>query len=300
MKWVADLSLLFVAFIWGVTFVIVQNAIDFLPPLLFNGFRFLIAAAVLFAIVFLKKEHRQATPKTWKNGAILGICLTVGYAFQTIGLMYTTVSKTGFITGLSVVLVPLLALFILKKRPAPLSAVGSIVAAIGLYLMTAGGSGGWNIGDFFVLICAIGFAFHIIFTDIYTRHTPALTLTAIQVASVSLLCFIFGFLLEDWRAALTVENLSEAKVWSALFITAIFATAFAFFIQTYAQKFASPTRVVLILAMEPVFGAMAAYLWAEERLAAAGLTGCLMIFLGMLLAEIPVHRLLPRRMREKV
>ncbi|WP_191991750.1 DMT family transporter [Bacillus aerolatus] len=290
MKWAAELSLLFVALIWGVTFVVVQQAIEFLPPLLFNGIRFSFAAFLLFGLILFRKEAVKLTAKTWKHGMILGVCLAIGYAFQTIGLLYTTVSKTGFITGLSVVLVPLLSLILLKKRPAPNAAIGSVTAAAGLYLLTAGGAGGWNIGDFFVLICAFGFAFHIIFTDAYTQYSSALALTAVQITTVAVLCFIGGFLLEDWQTSLTAANLLNPAVWSGLLITAFLATALAFFIQTAAQKHTSPTRVVLILAMEPVFGALTAFFWINERLAAAGLTGCILIFFGMLLAEIPVHK----------
>ncbi|MFK2824157.1 DMT family transporter [Bacillus sp. B190/17] len=290
MRWLAELSLLFVALIWGVTFVIVQQAIAFLPPLLFNGLRFLLAALLLFAIILFRKETAKLTAKTWKHGLILGVCLTIGYAFQTIGLLYTTVSKTGFITGLSVVLVPLLSLILLKKRPALNAAVGSVTAAAGLYLLTAGGAGGWNIGDFFVLIGALGFAFHIIYTDVFTQHSSALTLTAVQVITVAALCFIGGFLLEDWHSALTAANLTNPSVLSTLLITAFLATALAFFIQTSAQKYTTPTRVVLILSMEPVFGALTAFFWIDERLTAAGLTGCAFIFIGMLLAEIPVQK----------
>ncbi|OCA92803.1 DMT family transporter [Pseudobacillus wudalianchiensis] len=291
MKWASELSLLFVALIWGVTFVIVQQAIELLPPLLFNGIRFFCAALLLFTIIFFRKETAQLTVKTWKHGIILGICLAIGYAFQTIGLLYTTVSKTGFITGLSVVLVPLISLALLKKKPSPGAAIGSVTAAAGLYLLTAGGAGGWNIGDFFVLICAFGFAFHIIFTDAYTQSSSALALTAVQIITVSILCFLGGFLLEDWQSALTASTLLNPAVWNALLITAFLATALAFFIQTTAQKFTTPTRVVLILAMEPVFGALTAFLLVDERLTAAGLTGCAFIFIGMLLAEIPVQKL---------
>ncbi|MFL0362588.1 DMT family transporter [Pseudobacillus sp. 179-B 2D1 NHS] len=295
MRWAAELSLLFVALIWGVTFVIVQQAIDLLPPLLFNGIRFLCAALLLFLIIFLRKKMAGLTIKTWKYGIILGICLAIGYAFQTIGLLYTTVSKTGFITGLSVVLVPLLSLILLKKKPAPGAAIGSVTAAGGLYLLTAGGADGWNIGDFFVLICAFGFAFHIIFTDIYTQLSSALSLTAVQITTVAVLCLLGGFILEDWQSALTAANLLNSSVWSALLITAFLATALAFFVQTAAQKHTTPTRVVLLLAMEPVFGALTAFFWIDERLTAAGLTGCAFIFIGMLLAEIPVQKLLSLR-----
>ncbi|WP_338749526.1 DMT family transporter [Bacillus sp. FJAT-52991] len=299
MKWFADFSLLLVALIWGVTFVIVQNAIEFLPPLLFNGIRFFLAFLILFTVLLFRKKIRELNAITWRNGLILGLCLAIGYAFQTIGLLYTTVSKAGFITGLSVVLVPILSLFILKKRPTPLAIIGSFIAATGLYLLTAGGEGGWNIGDFFVLIGAFGFAFHIIFTDAFTQQSSAVALTSVQILTVSVLCSLGGFIMEDWQTTLTADNLLQTHVWGALLITAFAATALAFFLQTHAQKFTTPTRVALLLAMEPVFAAITAFFWIDERLAAAGLTGCLLIFFGMILAEIPIHKFLPGHVVQK-
>ncbi|HZG73987.1 MAG TPA: DMT family transporter [Chondromyces sp.] len=298
MRRIADISLLMVALIWGITFVMVQNAIAFLPPLIFNGVRFLLAALILYIIIFIKKGTSGFTKRTIINGTVLGFCLSIGYAFQTVGLLYTTVSKTGFITGLSVVLVPLLSFVFLKKLPAPATAAGSVAAAVGLYLLTASGESTFNFGDFLVLICAFGFAFHIVLTDIFTSQSSALALTAVQISVVSLLCFVSGLMLEDWKSTLTLNNLLNIEVFTALLVTALLATAAAFFIQTYAQKFTTPTRVALLLTMEPVFAAVTAYLWAGERLAASGAAGCLLIFLGMLLSEVPLpKRFIPKEIR---
>lgn len=115
MKYKADISLLFVAFVWGATFVVVQNAIAFLPPLLFNGVRFAIASILLWIWVFIF-ERKPLDKQLIRAGFILGIWLCLGYAFQTIGLLYTTSSKAGFITGLNVVLVPFLSFMILKQK----------------------------------------------------------------------------------------------------------------------------------------------------------------------------------------
>ncbi|KHF26730.1 putative DMT superfamily transporter inner membrane protein [Anoxybacillus sp. BCO1] len=166
MKYKADISLLFVAFVWGATFVVVQNAIAFLPPLLFNGVRFAIASILLWIWVFIF-ERKPLDKQLIRAGFILGIWLCLGYAFQTIGLLYTTSSKAGFITGLNVVLVPFLSFMILKQKPSLNAVVGSVLATCGLYFLTINGDMSMNKGDLFVFLCAIAFALHIVSTSIY-------------------------------------------------------------------------------------------------------------------------------------
>ncbi|MGG3841993.1 DMT family transporter [Anoxybacillus kestanbolensis] len=287
MKYKADVSLLFVAFVWGATFVAVQNAISFLPPLMFNGVRFAIASVLLW-IWILVFERKPLDRQLIRAGFILGIWLCLGYAFQTIGLLYTTSSKAGFITGLSVVLVPFLSFIILKQKPSFNAVVGSILATCGLYLLTTSGDLTMNKGDLFVFLCAIAFALHIISTSIYaTKFSPVL-LTAVQVQTVSIVCFICSYFLEDW-SLIPFSTFFEFDVWMALLITALFATTIAFFIQTHFQKYTSPTRVALIFALEPVFAAFTAYIWNNERLQHAALFGAGLILLGMVLSELPQH-----------
>lgn len=287
MKYKADVSLLFVAFVWGATFVVVQNAISFLPPLMFNAVRFAIASVLLW-IWILVFERKPLDRQLIRAGSILGIWLCLGYAFQTIGLLYTTSSKAGFITGLNVVLVPFLSFIILKQKPSFNAVVGSILATCGLYLLTTSGDLTMNKGDLFVLLCAIAFALHIVSTSIYaTKFSPVL-LTAIQVQTVSIVCFICSFFLEDW-SLIPFSTFFEFDVWMALLITALFATTIAFFIQTHFQKYTSPTRVALIFALEPVFAAFTAYIWNDERLQQAALFGAGLILLGMVLSELPQH-----------
>jgi drug/metabolite transporter (DMT)-like permease len=161
--WIADLILLFVAIVWGTTFVLVENAISFLPPFLFNGVRFFLASTSLF-IILLFFYPNQLKSLNWKMiaaGVILGVWLFSGYLFQTVGLLYTTSSKAGFITGLSVVLVPLFSYFILKQKVSLQAILGISLATIGLYFLTFGDTNGFNIGDILVLFCAISFALQI-------------------------------------------------------------------------------------------------------------------------------------------
>ncbi|WP_223593376.1 DMT family transporter [Neobacillus bataviensis] len=289
----ADLSLLLVTLIWGTTFVLVQNAIDFLSPFAFNGIRFFIAAILLIIclLIFERKQLQFLDFKLIKSGVLIGFWLFLGYVTQTIGLLYTTTSKAGFITGLSVVLVPLFSMILLKQMPSRNAVLGVITATLGLFLLTMTDVSSLNIGDGFVFICAISFAMHIIFTGKFSSKYPSLLLTVIQITTVAVLSMISSFLFEDWQNSFNMSNLLSNSVILALIITSVFATAMAFFIQTNFQKYTSATRVALIFAMEPVFAAIAGYLWADERLSVSALFGCILIFMGMIFAEMPVNKI---------
>lgn len=283
-KLFADGSLLLVAFIWGATFVVVQNAIQFLPPHLFNGIRFLLAAIILSLFV-QRKGKQMISMKIIKGGTFLGFFLFIGYAFQTVGLIYTTSSKAGFITGLSVMIVPILAIFFLKEKPKLIVFISAGIGTVGLYFLTLAGISKISFGDFLVFICAIGFAFHIVFTSKYSEQHPALPLTIIQLVTVSLLSFLSSYLFEN--QAVSLEQILHKDVIFALLITSIFATAIAFYIQTKFQQFTSAARVAIIFAMEPVFAALTAFMVINERLTIYGLIGCFFIFTAMITTEIP-------------
>lgn len=221
---------------------------------------------------------------------LLGVLLFIGYAFQTVGLLYTSSSKAGFITGLSVVMVPMFAIFLLKQRPGINAVVGVFIATAGLYLLTMTDTSKLNIGDGFVFICAIGFALHIIFTGKFSNNYPSLLLTVVQISTVAILSSIFAIGFENWQNAFQPDVVLSEKVLAGLIITSVFATALAFFAQTNFQKFTTPTRVALIFAMEPVFAAVTAFIWAGERLSYSAIIGCILIFSGMVIAELPVKK----------
>ena len=290
---IADLSLLFVTLIWGTTFVLVQNAIDFLPPFAFNSIRFSLAAILLlFCLLFFDfKQLKQLNIKLLSSGVFIGFWLFLGYVTQTIGLLYTTTSKAGFITGLSVVLVPLFSIFLLKHYPSKNAVFGIIIATLGLFFLTLTDVSGLNRGDGFILICAISFGMHIIITGKVSNKYPTLLLTVIQISTVALLSTFSSLFFEDWRKSVRLEILVSKDVLAALIVTSVFATAIAFFIQTNFQKYTSATRVALIFAMEPVFAALTGYFWAHERLSVSAILGCVLIFLGMILAELPAEKL---------
>lgn len=290
--YVADGILLFIAFIWGATFVVVQNALSFLEPNTFNALRFSIAAFILFAVrLFLSRKNQlKITKNLLISGIILGFWLFIGYTFQTIGLLYTTSAKAGFITGLNVVLVPVLSIFLLRTKLAVPQVISVGLATAGLYLLTMTGSSGVNIGDFLVLICAFGFAMQIILTGKYTEKFPTIDLTLWQISTVAVLSWIAALLFEDWSLAFQPATFQQ-EVLFALVITSLFATAIAFFAQTHFQKFTTATHTALIFAMEPVFAALTDYLWNGVTMSTSGIFGSILIFTGMILAEIPVKNI---------
>jgi drug/metabolite transporter (DMT)-like permease len=283
---IADIALVGVAFIWGATFVVVQSAIEFLPPFMFNGIRFLMAAIPLVVVLFIKST--PIVKRSVVHGIFLGIFLFIGYAFQTLGLLFTTPSKAGFVTGLSVVMVPLFSFVFFKRSPSKGAIMGSSLAAIGLYLLMSGHSQAFNIGDALVFICAFGFALHIIYTDVFTKNTSLLLLTSVQLCTVGILSMGCALIFENPHAVLMDGGLGNKEVMTALLITSLLATLLAFITQTYAQRYTTPSRVAIIFTLEPVFAAICSYLWIGERLGSMAIAGSGLIVIGMLLSEVPI------------
>jgi len=273
----ADFSLLLVALVWGSTFVIVKWAIEDLPPLPFLAIRFAIAFLSLLPLLYFQKAY--ISKATLLKGMALGVFLFSGYAWQTVGLQYTTSSNAGFITGLSVVFVPILVTLTTRKLPRPGLIVGVLCALVGLAFLSLGDQLQLNKGDLMVLICAISFALHIFFVGRYAPQTNATVLASVQILTVSVLSGISSIFLPQ-----PIMHLST-NVWVALLVTAIPATSMAFFIQSKMQQFTSPTHTALIFTMEPVFAAISAFFFADEILTFRGLLGACLVLIGMLIAE---------------
>lgn len=287
----ADISLLLVSAIWGATFVVVKRALDDASPFAFLAMRFTLAA-VLLGWLF-RKHVMPLNPREAFSGGVLGIFLGAGFAFQTVGLLYTSPSRSAFITGLYVVGVPVLAAILRLRGFNAASLAGVGLALAGLYLLTGRGSAaagtGLGKGEILTLCCAATFAAHIVSTDVYSRRHGSRALTFWQVATAALICIPLAGLAESPRVEPT------AALAGAVLITAILATALTVTIQTHVQSWTSPTRVAIIFTMEPVFAAITSYIVEGERMSAAAATGAGLILAGMLVSEIPAAR-----SREKV
>jgi drug/metabolite transporter (DMT)-like permease len=278
-QWIADLSLLMVTAIWGTTFVIVKNAIEQITPMYFLALRFTVAALVL--AIF--PGTMRGLKGHWQKAMAPGLMLALAYALQTYGLLYTTASRAGFITGLSVILVPVMYSVFRRVRPGAHVMAGALVSTLGLALMSGSSSIPLNAGDIMVLGCAFGFALQIILVGQMAKSVPPLSLTLGMLATAALL-FWPGALQElFYHGTAPVPSLS---VLSAALATAVFATSLAFYLQCKMQRFTTPSHTALIFSAEPVFAALFAFLLAGEVVGRAGVVGGGLIVSGILLVEI--------------
>ena len=275
---VAELSLVGIAAIWGVTFVMVQDAVAVLPVMAFLAYRFL-PAALLIGIIF-RKELSKLSKEGWRSGLVMGVFLTAGYIFQTLGLEHTTASNAGFITGMFVVLTPLFAAIFLGHKAGTVAWIAAAVATFGLYLLSGASGTIRVVGDGLVLLCACSFAAHILVTDRGVAKHHAGALLAVQLA----VCGLFTLVVAGVGGQLEVPR--ESVVWTALIVTSLFASALGFFVQTYAQKHAPPARTALILASEPAFAGLFAFLLAGERLSFLGWVGAALILAAIIATEL--------------
>lgn len=283
----ADLALLGVTIIWGSSFILSKNSLDHLETFNFLAIRFLISA-LLSSIIFYKNMiHIQKD--TLKYGILIGIILFTGYAFQTVGLNYTTASKSGFITGFCVVIVPVLSALLLKQKPERAAVIGVVLALVGLGFLTLDSSLSLNIGDFLTLIGALMFALHIITVGKYTVSVDSIALGIVQIAVVGILSLLFTVTIETPMIPKGVE------VWTSILILAVLATSVAFIVQNAMQKFTSPTHTALIYTGEPVFSALFAYILAGEILTKGGVFGGVLILLGMMIAELDWKNIFARK-----
>lgn len=284
----AHILLLAVVCVWGATFVLVRNALADVSPLLFNLLRMTLAFLCLAA--FYRSHFRRMSRQSLFAGAVVGFCLAMGYQFQTAGLRLTTPTRSAFITGMVVVLVPFLAVIPGLRpsgahRPRWNAWCGALLGFAGIVLLTTPAGSGFNfraigIGDLLTFGCALGFSLHVIALAHLSPRFPFEQLAVLQVG----FCVIFmaaslPLLEHPWIHP-------SARVLVALLVTAVLATAAAFTIQSWAQRYLPATHTALILALEPVFAWITAFLFAGERLGRRGASGALLILAGIALTEI--------------
>ena len=280
----ADLLLLTVAIAWGVTFLMVQEAINSTPVFSFLFFRFALASILMFFIAY--KYLNKITTKTILYGVMLGSFLFSAFATQTFGLSYTKSSVVAFITGLNVVCVPFLAYFIFQDKVRKNVFIASLVAVIGLYLLTMSGALSIGTGELLTLICAFLFALHIIFTGKYSKEVNVYLLVLFQLITVSILSLLFSLGFDNHTFSIDYNY----AFFKAVIVTAVFATVYAFLVQTYMQQFTTATKTAIIFTMEPVSAALFAYITVSEILTITQIWGAVLIILATLIAEINLKK----------
>ena len=270
------IALIAVTAVWGVTFVQVKDAVKIYPLLAFLAVRFVIATATL--AVPAGPRVRSLGPRGAGAATALGLLLALGYVLQTAGLERTTVSGTGFITGMYVVLTPLLALALFRTRIGLAAWLGVAVSTAGL-AMLSGIHSGSALGDLLVLAASAVYSLQIVLLERFAPHYDALAFTLVEMTAGAV-----GLLV----AAAAHGDLGVphgATVWGALLVTGVFASALGFLVQTWAQRRTSATRTALAFAMEPVWTALFGYTLAGDRLGTLGWGGCAAIMVGIVLAE---------------
>jgi drug/metabolite transporter (DMT)-like permease len=281
----ADLSLALCSLLWGATFVVVKNALDHASVFIFLAVRFTVAAALMLA--WSSRALRQFEREDLFAGFRLGCFMFLGYAFQTAGLQYTTPAKSGFVTGSSVVLVPLLLALFWGKRLTWGAYAGAFVAVLGLYFLTipAEGIAYLNRGDVLTFVAAGLYAVHIILVGEYTQQHSAKALSLVQVAACAVMAWVTagaGWAIRwqparfEWRFELILGTL----------ICAVFATAVAFSIQLWAQQYTTPSHAAILFTLEPVFAVITSYILIGERLGRRAILGAAFVLAGILVAEL--------------
>ena len=279
----ADFLLFMVALAWGSTFFIVQEAVDKTPVYIFLFYRFLFAFFLMTLISY--KKLKQINLETIKAGCVLGIFMFLGFAFQTFGLALTLSSTVAFLTGLNVIIVPFLLYFIFKIKASIYSLFGALIAAAGLYFLTYGGALGFGAGEIYAFVCAIMFAFHIVFTDRYSKRYDVLLLVCVELFVVAFFSYFASIIFDG---GVMLKSVDAAFV-QAIVITVIFATVFAFGVQTAMQRYTTPAKTAIIFTMEPVSAGVFGYFFANEILSTSQLFGAFLILFGMISAELGTY-----------
>ncbi len=276
MKPAADAVLLGITVIWGVTFVVVKGALGHADPLTFLALRFTVGA--IAAVVIARRALLDRA--LWKSASVLAAFLLTGYLLQTFGLAHTSPSRSAFLTGLCVILVPFISALLFRRRLAVFAVIGASIAVTGLYLLTgAGAAAGTLLGDLLTLGGAVAFAFHISLTERYAPKHPAFGLVAAQLAITAL---VF------WSMVPFGERRLEPTpaLWTAVLLTGFLATTVCIGLQTWAQARTSAVRAALVYALEPVFAVGWSTAMTHEQLGQRELVGGGLIIAGVIVGEV--------------
>lgn len=272
-----EIAMLLVTILWGANFIAGKLILDSTTPLYYASIRF-IGATLFLSVVFHKSFKKLDTP-TLKAGILIGIAVAIGYILQTIGLNYTTASKTGFLTGLFVVLVPVIECFIRRSMPRANESLGVLLATVGLGVLSLDGSFSIGFGDTMIFLSAVSFAISLILISRFARDYDPILLTVIQIAVTAVASLIFATILEP---AISIE-VFDLKLILLLLFAILFGTAVNTVVQNWAQSKISATSAAIILVIEPVVAGVFGYILLDDPMGIKELSGSLLIIVGMLI-----------------
>lgn len=274
----AEAALLATTLIWGSTFTAVKLGMQEISPVLLIVIRFSLAAA--FFLVFFRRQLFPIHTSAVIKGSILGFFLFLGFVFQNVGMVYTTASKSAFITSMMVVFVPLLQFIVERRSPNLGNILGVVIVTAGLWFLTQPTGSAFNIGDALTLGCALVFAIYIVYLDVVSQEMSTSQLTFLQMASNTVFSFIAVVLFEN-----VMFTFSAFSLLTLAYLT-IFATIVSVWVQTRFQKDTTPTRAVIIFTIEPVIASVIAHLVLGEQLGTLGILGGGLIIAGVLVSQL--------------
>lgn len=286
-QYIGDGMLLITAIVWGSGFVGTVIALQYLTAYQVMAGRFVLAAIIL-SLLFGKKFRTFTKSVIWK-GAILGTILYIGFALQTVGLEYTTPSKNAFLTAINVVIVPIIAYMVYKRKVDRHETTGAMIAIIGIGFISLQGSMTINIGDALSLACAVAFAFDIFYTNHFVKKEDAISLTIVQFITASLIGVVAVVIQGDIPTTLEKE-----AIYSIIYL-AVFSTTIAYVCQNIAFKYTTATKGAIILSLEAFFGMILSVLFLQEVL-----TGRMMIGAALIMTAILITELKPSLQRKRI
>jgi len=283
-SFIADMSLLVTAILWGGGFVGVKDALETIEPLHLNAIRFSLAGIIL-SLIFLKRI-KKVSRQDLKAGLIVGILLFAGFVAQTVGMKYTSPGKNAFLTGLNVVMVPFFYWALIKKFPGWQTIVAALLSFVGIGLLTLqNGSIVMNFGDLMTILCAVFFAIQIIAIGHYAKNMDTMVLATLQMLVAAVLSVISAVLFEP---SMPLSNINRGNIYSIGYLV-VFSTMIAFLIQNTAQKYTLSTHAAIILCMESVFGSIFSVIFLKEIFSPSMIIGCAVIFVAIILSEVKIE-----------
>ena len=297
-KWLGIIMLFLTAFIWGIAFVAQTVGMDYVGPFTFNFSRYLIGSVILIPFVLIriklskkkifdgnkeekdkKKEYASFIKFSVIGGLVCGVILCVASSFQQLGLLYSrAVGKGGFLTALYIIMVPVLGIFF-KKKVKPLIWICVLLATVGLYLLCVKEGFYFEIGDIFLIICAVIFSFHIMFVDYVSPKGDGVTISCIQFGVSSFLCLIVALFTEK----IVLADLLRGYI--PILYAGIMSCGVAYTFQILGQKYVEPTKASLILCLESVFATLGGWVILHQVLSVKEMIGCVIVFVAIILAQ---------------
>ena len=282
-KWLAIGALILVTVIWGGGFVASDMALESMKPFQIMMVRFLLASVLMGVISWGQRKGEEKLKDrsgAIKAGVLMGVTLFMGFAFQIIGLQYTTPSKNAFLTALNVVIVPFIAFVILKKKIGAKGIIGAVMSVLGVGLLSLNGNFTVSLGDGLTLLCAVGFAFQIFFTSEFVKKYPASVLNMVQMFTAFVLSAISLVIFGENDFQVTTQG------WLSVLYLGVVSTTICYLLQTACQKYIDETKAAIILSMESVFGTIFSILILHEVVTVRMVIGCAVILAAVIISNM--------------